>query len=64
MYGEQSERTVEYETERFETSVGHLWRLKCIVDGIEMGDATRASRYRARNAAALEAAKKIGLIVG
>jgi len=61
MYGTQRERKIEYESERFETSVGILWRMRCSVDGIEMGDATRSSRYRARNAAAWEAAKKLGL---
>lgn len=63
MYGSREERKIEYESERYETSVGILWRIRCAVDGIEMGDATRSSRYRARNAAAWEAARKLGLAV-
>jgi ribonuclease-3 len=62
MYGTSNERKIEYDSERFETSVGILWRMRCSVDGIEMGDATRSSRYRARNAAAWEAARKLGLV--
>jgi ribonuclease-3 len=64
MYAAQRSRTVTYDVERYETSVGVLWRMRCALDGVEMGDATRSSRYRARNAAAWEAAKKLGLTAG
>lgn len=63
MYGKTTARAVEYDTLRFETSVGPLWKLTCSVDGIEMGHATRPTKLKARNAAAWEAAKKLGLTV-
>ncbi|RSH90681.1 hypothetical protein EHS25_001286 [Saitozyma podzolica] len=64
MYTSKHERELRWETERYETNVGVLWKVGCCVDGIELGDATRASKKTAKNVAAWEAAKKLGLTVG
>ncbi|KAL7418865.1 hypothetical protein Q5752_006549 [Cryptotrichosporon argae] len=63
MFGKTMGRDVVWDAERFETSVGVLWRITCLVDGIEMGDGTRAIRKRAKDVAGFEAAKKLGLAV-
>lgn len=63
-YARSRDRLASYEIVRSETNVGALWTVKCLVDGVEMGEATRAVKNRARNAAAWEAAVKLGLTVG
>ncbi|KAL1405964.1 hypothetical protein Q8F55_007646 [Vanrija albida] len=54
-------RSASYAVARAETGAGALWSVTCLVDGVEMGSATRAVKNRARNAAAWEAAVKLGL---
>jgi hypothetical protein len=63
VYGNTQDRLVKYEEEKYETSLGVLWNIKCIVDGIELGQATRANKQTAKNVAAWEAAKQLGLAV-
>ncbi|KAK4688032.1 26S proteasome non-ATPase regulatory subunit 10, partial [Tremellales sp. Uapishka_1] len=63
LYTAQYDRVLSYEDERFETNVGYLWKIKCLVDGIEMGEATRAVKAKAKNVASWEAAKKLGIAV-
>jgi hypothetical protein len=64
LYTSKQERELTWEDERYETNVGVLWKIKCLVDGIEMGEATRAVRKTAKNVAGWEAAKKLNLTVG
>ena len=47
----------------YETSVGMLYEYRCIVDGKEAGRGTRAEKKLAKNVAALEAVKALGLEV-
>ncbi len=63
MYGNKLGRKVRYEEERYETNMGFLYRMSCLVVGIELGDATRSTKKAAKNAAGWEAAKKLGLTV-
>ncbi|WOO83567.1 Ribonuclease 3 [Vanrija pseudolonga] len=63
-YARSRDRVASYEVVRSETNVGALWSVKCLIDGVEMGEATRAVKNRARNAAAWEAAVRLGLTVG
>jgi hypothetical protein len=63
MYAETYERELTWEEDRFDTTIGTLYRIRCIVDGMELGEATRSARKDARNVAAWEAAKKLGLTV-
>jgi len=63
VYGDNQGRDVKYEEERHETNLGILWRVKCVVDGIEIGEATRANKQTAKNVAAWKGAKKLGLAV-
>lgn len=60
-WGKARERRIDWECERYLTGVGELWRMRLSVDGVEMGDAIRAFTQRAKNAAALQAARKLGL---
>jgi hypothetical protein len=59
----QQDRELHFEEERYETNCGILWRLRCLVDGIEVGDATRSGRKIAKNVAAWEACRRLGLMV-
>lgn len=61
MHVKAYERELRFEEQRHETSIGTLFQLKCLVDGMELGEATRAGRNQAREVAAWEAAKKLGL---
>jgi hypothetical protein len=63
VYGEKEDRLVKYEEERHDTNLGVLWSVKCVVDGIQLGEATRASKQTAKNVAAWHAAKRLGLVV-
>lgn len=63
VYGDNQERKVEYKEERYDTNLGILWHMKVMVDGVELGEATRANRKTAKNVAAWEAAKALGLAV-
>jgi hypothetical protein len=63
VYGDNQGRHVKYEEEKHETNLGVLWRVKCVVDGIELGEATRADKQTAKNVAAWTGAKKLGLAV-
>ncbi len=54
-------RRIEWERERHLTSVGELWRIRVYINGAIMGDAVRAFVPRAKDAAALQAARKVGL---
>ena len=60
---ERKEAETIYEEERHETNLGILWRVKCVVDGIEIGEAMRANKQTANNVAAWTGAKKLGLAV-
>lgn len=60
-WGKVRERRIEWDCERYLTGVGELWRMRLSVDGVEMGDAIRAYIQRAKNAAGLQAARKLGL---
>jgi hypothetical protein len=64
MYATRQERELRFEEERLYTNMGSLWRVKCSVDGIELGEATRGNKKMAKNVAAWEGAKKLGLAVG
>lgn len=61
MYATRQERELRFEEERFSTNMGSLWRVKCTIDGIELGEATRANKKMAKNVAGWEGAKKLGL---
>lgn len=63
MYATRHDRELRFEEERFYTNMGSLWRIKCTLDGIELGEATRANKRMAKNVAAWEGAKKLGLTV-
>ncbi|KAK8845434.1 hypothetical protein IAR55_006147 [Kwoniella newhampshirensis] len=63
MYTNSQDRELRYEEERYETNLGALWKIKCTVDGIELGEAVRTVKKTAKNVAAWEAAKKLGLTV-
>lgn len=63
MYCYRQDRELHFDEERFETHCGILWRLKCLVDGIEVGEATRSGRKVAKNVSAWEGCKKLGLVV-
>lgn len=63
VYGDTHDRKVHYAEERYDTNLGILWRMKVSVDGIELGQATRANKKTAKNVAALEAARALGLAV-
>ncbi|WVR03453.1 hypothetical protein IAU60_000444 [Kwoniella sp. DSM 27419] len=62
MYTEVQERELRWEEERNETAVGALWRVRCTVDGIDLGEAVRPYKKSARNMAGWEAAKKEGIV--
>lgn len=64
LYTNTQDRELMYEEERYETNLGALWKIKCTVDGIELGEAVRTVKKTAKNVAAWEAAKKLGLTVG
>lgn len=61
VYGDKENRKVAYEEERYDTTLGILWAVKVSVDGVEIGQATRANKKTAKNVAAWEAAKALGL---
>ena len=63
MYANKQERELRFEEERYETNLGLLYKMTCLVDGIELGEATRSSKKTAKNVASWEAAKKLGLTV-
>lgn len=60
---EAYEREMRWEEDRYETSIGTLFKMRVIVDGMELGEATRAGKNQAKDVAAWEAAKKLGLAV-
>ncbi|WRT63661.1 uncharacterized protein IL334_000584 [Kwoniella shivajii] len=61
MYASNQDRELRWEEEKLETNIGILWKIKCTVDGIELGEAIRPFRKAAKNVAGWEAAKKLGL---
>jgi len=63
MYCTTQERELRYDEEKYDTSLGLLWKMTALVDGIVLGEGTRAIRKVAKNVAAWEAAKKLGLTV-
>lgn len=63
LYAKTYEWELTWEEDRLETTIGTLFRIRCIVDGMELGEATRAAKRDAKNVAAWEAAKKLGLTV-
>lgn len=63
MYCNRQNRKIEWQEEQFETYVGTLCKIKCCVDGVELGEGTRSSKKAAKSVAAHEAAKKLGLVV-
>ena len=63
LYASKNERELNFEFKEYETSVGSLYEWTCTIDGIELGRAARADRKVAKNVAAWEAAKKLGLAV-
>ena len=62
-YGDKQDRKITYNDDRYDTSLGLLWHTKVSVDGVELGEATRADKRTAKNVAAWEAAKLLGLAV-
>lgn len=54
-------REFRWEEDRYETSIGTLYRMRVMVDGMELGEATRAGKQQAKDVASWEAAKKLGL---
>lgn len=63
-YAESYDRDLKWEEEKYETSIGPLFKIKCVIDGMELGEGTRSEKRDAKNVAAWEAAKKVGLTVG
>ncbi|WWD22380.1 hypothetical protein CI109_106871 [Kwoniella shandongensis] len=63
LYTAHQDRELRYEEERYETNIGALWKIKVTVDGIELGEAVRPVKKMAKNVAAWEAAKKLGLVI-
>ncbi len=63
MYASKRARKIGWDEERFETSVGVIWKMTLLLDGIEMGQGTRAVKKTAKNVAAWYAAPKLGLAV-
>lgn len=61
MHCEAYERDLRWEEDRYETSIGTLYKMRIMVDGMELGEATRAGKIQAKDVAAWEAAKKLGL---
>ncbi|WVQ93851.1 hypothetical protein IAU59_000929 [Kwoniella sp. CBS 9459] len=61
MYCTNQDRELRWEDEKFETNVGSLWKMQCTVDGIELGEGVRPFKKAAKNVAAWEAAKKLGI---
>lgn len=62
-YAEGYERELRWEEDKYETSIGPLFKMTCVIDGMELGEGTRSEKRDARNVAAWEAAKKLGLTV-
>ncbi|EIW73285.1 hypothetical protein TREMEDRAFT_59450 [Tremella mesenterica DSM 1558] len=60
-YGARQGKLVEWEEKRRESHLGTIWEVGCKVDGEMMGHGTRSGRKSARNAAAWEGAKRLGL---
>lgn len=63
-HGDINDQKIEYKEDQYDTSLGILWHIKVFVEGVELGEATRANRKTAKNVAAWEAAKLLGLAVG
>lgn len=63
MFAHKRERELRWDDETFETNMGVVWRVKCYIDGIELGEGMRANKKAAKNLASWEAAKKLGLSV-
>lgn len=63
MWGKSQEREIRWEVDKLFTEVGVLWRSKCTMDGIDMGEAVRADRTVAKDVSGWEAAKRLGLAV-
>ncbi|BEI80109.1 hypothetical protein CcaverHIS002_0106380 [Cutaneotrichosporon cavernicola] len=61
MWAKVREHRIEWECDRHLTGVGELWRIRVYIDGVLKGDAIRAFVQRAKNAAAMHAARKVGL---
>lgn len=64
VYGDTKDRKIEYDEDKYDTTLGLLWHMKVSVNGVMLGEATRADRRIAKNVAAWEAAKALGLAVG
>lgn len=63
MYCKQQERRLQLVEDKLDTPAGWFWQVRCLVDGIEIGEAIRAGKKQARNVAAWEGAKKLRLAV-
>ncbi|WWC58068.1 uncharacterized protein I303_100603 [Kwoniella dejecticola CBS 10117] len=61
MFCANQERDLYWQEEKVQTNQGLLWKIKCLVDGIELAESIRPFKKQARNAAGWEAAKKLGL---
>ncbi|WVW81740.1 hypothetical protein I302_103736 [Kwoniella bestiolae CBS 10118] len=62
-YCASQERELRWQEEKMYTNQGFLWKIKCLIDGIELSEAVRPFKRPARNVAGWEAAKKLGLTV-
>lgn len=62
-YGDTKDRKIVYDEDKYDTTLGLLWHMKVSVNGVMLGEATRADRRIAKNVAAWEAAKALGLAV-
>ncbi|ORX34640.1 ribonuclease III domain-containing protein [Kockovaella imperatae] len=52
---------IEFHETVYETTVGMLYEYRCVVNGEDVGSGTRADKKMAKNVAALEAVKTLGL---
>lgn len=62
MYCQEQSRRLEFVEECLQTPVGLLWQIKCLVDGVDMGEAVRSSKKAAKKVVAYEAAKKLRIV--
>ncbi|WWC66881.1 uncharacterized protein I206_100788 [Kwoniella pini CBS 10737] len=63
MYCKNQKRELNWQEYKIQTNQGFLWKIKCQIDGIEISESIRSFRKSAKNVAAWEAAKKLGLTV-
>lgn len=60
-YCKDTRTTLEFREKRFRLSSGTLWKIAVVVGGVERGEGTRVTKYRARWAAAAVACGELGL---